>query len=192
MSVASARVEGEALVVQFRGGGEGTIASRLVDRVDPDEVAWPVEAVDASAAPVQTPGMPDLPGLETLAAKPFGALIANAAATHGVDVRLVHAVIEAESNYQPRARSPKGAKGLMQLMPDTARQYKVRDPYDPLANIDAGVRHLKSLLGRFDLTMALAAYNAGEGAVRRYNGLPPFAETRSYVTRILRRVGAGM
>jgi soluble lytic murein transglycosylase-like protein len=106
-----------------------------------------------------------------------------------VDVRLVHAVIEAESNYQPRARSPKGAKGLMQLMPATARQYAVRDPYDPRANIDAGVRHLKDLLGRFDLGLALAAYNAGEGTVRRHGGLPPFAETQRYVARILQRLG---
>ncbi len=192
MSVASARLEGESVVVRFRDGGEGTIASRLIDRVDPDEVPWPFEAREAAPVSVQAAVVPDLPALETLAAKPFGSLIATAAATHGVDVRLVHAVIEAESNYQPRARSPKGAKGLMQLMPDTARQYKVRDPYDPLANIDAGVRHLKSLLGRFNLAMALAAYNAGEGAVQRYGGLPPFAETRSYVARILQRVGGGM
>ena len=101
----------------------------------------------------------------------------------------MHAVIEAESNYRPRARSRTGAKGLMQLMPATARQYAVENPYDPRANIDAGVRHLKDLLSRFDLRLALAAYNAGEGAVRAYGGLPPFAETRSYVTRILRSVG---
>jgi soluble lytic murein transglycosylase-like protein len=120
---------------------------------------------------------------------PFANLIAASATTHGVDVRLVHAVIEAESNYQPRARSPKGAKGLMQLMPATARQYAVRDPYDPKANIEAGVRHLKDLLSRFDVGLALAAYNAGEATVRRYGGLPPYAETRSYVARILTRVG---
>jgi soluble lytic murein transglycosylase-like protein len=106
-----------------------------------------------------------------------------------VDLRLVHAVIEAESNYQPRARSRTGAKGLMQLMPATARLYAVRDPYDPRTNIEAGVRHLKSLLSRFELGLALAAYNAGEGAVRTYGGLPPFAETRAYVARILRQVG---
>jgi soluble lytic murein transglycosylase-like protein len=77
----------------------------------------------------------------------------------------------------------------MQLMPATARLYAVRDPYDPRTNIEAGVRHLKSLLSRFELGLALAAYNAGEGAVRTYGGLPPFAETRAYVARILRQVG---
>jgi soluble lytic murein transglycosylase-like protein len=117
-------------------------------------------------------------------------LIATSAAAYGVDVRLVHAVIEAESNYQPRARSKKGAKGLMQLMPATARQYAVRDPYDPRTNIDAGVRHLKDLLTRFDVGLALAAYNAGEATVRRFGGLPPYSETRDYVSRILRRVGS--
>ena len=77
----------------------------------------------------------------------------------------------------------------MQLMPATARQYALRDPYDPQTNIEAGVRHLKDLLDRFDVGLALAAYNAGEAAVRRYGGVPPFAETRNYVARILRRVG---
>jgi soluble lytic murein transglycosylase-like protein len=129
------------------------------------------------------------PGSSVLAGRPFADLIAASAAAHGVDVRLVHAVIEAESNYQPRARSRAGARGLMQLMPATARQYAVRDAYDPKANIDAGVRHLKDLLSRFDVSLALAAYNAGEGAVRAYGGLPPFAETRRYVAKILHRVG---
>ena len=101
----------------------------------------------------------------------------------------MHAVIEQESNYQPRARSKKGAKGLMQLMPDTARQYGVRNSYDPKSNLDAGVRHLKDLMSRMDLPFALAAYNAGEATVRRYGGLPPFPETQAYVRNILRKVG---
>ena len=78
--------------------------------------------------------------------------------------------------------------GLMQLMPATARQYALRDPYDPAGNIDAGARHLRTLLDRFDLPVALAAYNAGEAAVARYGGVPPFRETRAYVARILRLV----
>jgi hypothetical protein len=81
-----------------------------------------------------------------------------------------------------------GAMGLMQLMPTTARQYAVANPYDPQSNIDAGARHLRALLDRFDVSLALAAYNAGEGAVRRFGGIPPYAETRSYVRRILRLV----
>ena len=104
--------------------------------------------------------------------------------------RLVQAVIEVESNFEHRARSRKGAMGLMQLMPSTARQYAVANPYDPRSNIDAGARHLRTLLDRFDVSRALAAYNAGEGAVRRFGGIPPYPETRSYVRRILRLVDA--
>ena len=126
---------------------------------------------------------------EVLAARPYAELISTVAATHHVDARLVHAVIEQESNYQPRARSKKGREGLMQLMPDTARQYGVRNSYDPKANLEAGVRHLKDLMSRLDLPIALAAYNAGEATVRRYGGLPPFPETQAYVRSILRRVG---
>ena len=125
-----------------------------------------------------------------LAARPFAELISSVAAAHNLDKRLVHAVIEQESNYQVRARSKKGAKGLMQLMPDTARQYGVRNSYEPRANVEAGVRHLKDLMTRLGLPMALAAYNAGEATIRRYGGLPPFPETQSYVRNILRRVGS--
>lgn len=126
---------------------------------------------------------------EVLATRPYAELISTVAKAHEVDARLVHAVIEQESNYQPRARSPKGARGLMQLMPATARMYGVRDYYDPKANLEAGVRHLKGLLSRLDLPVALAAYNAGEGTVQRYGGLPPYPETQSYVRNILRKVG---
>jgi soluble lytic murein transglycosylase-like protein len=185
MSVASARVDGDRMVIALRGGGEGNVPLSMVERVDPDEIPYP----EPAAADAGTPATPAGPQDAVLASRPFAELIAAAAATHGVDVRLVHAVIEAESNYRPRARSSKGAKGLMQLMPATARQYAVKDPYDPKANIEAGVRHLKDLLTRFDVALALAAYNAGEATVQRYRGLPPFAETRGYVARILARLG---
>jgi soluble lytic murein transglycosylase-like protein len=79
--------------------------------------------------------------------------------------------------------------GLMQLMPATARQYAVTDPYDPAANIEAGIKHLKSLLKRFPETLALAAYNAGDAAVERFGGIPPYAETRNYVSRVLQLLG---
>ena len=188
MSVTAARVDGDRLVLSLRDGGEASVPRALVARLDPDEVvdaeAPPAELAPAGPAPSR--GVAALPALD---GRPFADVIAAAAAAHGVDVRLVHAVIEAESNYQPRARSPKGARGLMQLMPGTARQYAVRDPYDPGANIDAGVRHLKALLTRFELSQALAAYNAGEAAVRQHGGIPPFAETRAYVARILGRIG---
>ena len=108
---------------------------------------------------------------------------------YGVPRELVHAVIEVESGWQPAAVSPKGAAGIMQLMPATARQYAVRNPYDPITNIEAGTRHLKSLLARFPTAVALAAYNAGDGAVERFGGIPPFAETRRYVARVLQLIG---
>ena len=109
-----------------------------------------------------------------------------AAARHNVDANLVRAVIKVESNFNPRAVSRKGAMGLMQLMPQTARSLRVAHPFDPTENVDAGVRHLKQLLENFggDLKLSLAAYNAGAGAVQRHNGVPPYAETQAYVRQI--------
>jgi len=106
-----------------------------------------------------------------------------------VDPLLVRALIQVESNYQPKARSPRGAMGLMQLMPSTAKEYSVRNPFDPRANIEAGIKHLKSLIDRFGVEIALAAYNAGEGAVQKFNGIPPYRETQAYVSRILSLAG---
>src|SRR5205814_1278415 len=107
---------------------------------------------------------------------------------YGVSERLVQAVIRVESAFNPRAVSVKGAQGLMQLMPETATMLGVRNSFDPQQNIDGGVRHLRGLIDRFgnDLPLALAAYNAGEKAVVANRGIPPYPETRDYVTRILR------
>ena len=108
-----------------------------------------------------------------------------------VPADLVAAVIEAESDNNPRAVSRRGARGLMQLMPKTARTLGVRDPFDPRANIDAGVRHLRALMDRFgsnNLPLVLAAYNAGEVAVIKHRGVPPYRETRAYVKRILKKL----
>jgi soluble lytic murein transglycosylase-like protein len=112
--------------------------------------------------------------------------IEEAAARHNVDPDLVRAVIKVESNFNPRAVSRKGAMGLMQLMPATARRYDVSNPFDARQNVDAGVRHLKGLLENFrgNVPLTLAAYNAGEGAVERSGGIPPYTETRNYVRRI--------
>jgi soluble lytic murein transglycosylase-like protein len=194
MSVKSCLVEAETATLRLRDGGEVTFPASILARVDPDEVPYPedapVEAVApdapvASFAPVALALVPEA----VLAARPYAELISTVAATHKLDARLVHAVIEQESNYQARARSKKGAKGLMQLMPDTARQYGVRNSYDPKANLEAGVRHLKDLMSRLELPLALAAYNAGEATIKRYGGVPPYAETQNYVRSILRRVG---
>ena len=112
---------------------------------------------------------------------------------HGVPERLVAAVIRVESGFNSRAVSRKGARGLMQLMPATAAILGVRDSFDPEDNIDGGVRHLRGLLDQYgnNIPLALAAYNAGEGAVAKYGGIPPYAETQAYVERILAIVGGG-
>ncbi|KAA6187900.1 lytic transglycosylase domain-containing protein [Thiohalocapsa marina] len=123
----------------------------------------------------------------------FAALIDATAKRHGIDPELVHAVIRAESSYNPRAKSPAGACGLMQLMPATAERFGVRDRWDPAQNIRGGVAYLRLLMERFDgdLRLVLAAYNAGEGAVAKYgNRVPPYRETRAYVRKVMGYLGA--
>ena len=178
LSVESHRMEGDRLVLVLRSGGEIACSPSVVARIAPDEVPY----AEPAPVPVATAGDAGLP---------LDHIVREAAARNRLDPRLLMAVIRVESNFQPRARSPKGAMGLMQLMPDTARQYEVADAYDAHANVDAGARHLRSLLDRFDLSLALAAYNAGEAAVRRFGGIPPYRETQDYVRRILSLVQHG-
>jgi soluble lytic murein transglycosylase-like protein len=175
VSVKSHRLDGGSITLVLPDGGEITFDQSLVTSIAPDEVPYPEPATEppATAAVAAVPAVP------------YAGLIDATAARHGVDPQLVRAVIQVESAYQPSARSRKGAMGLMQLMPHTARQYAVKNPYDPTANIEAGIRHLKTLLQRFELSVALAAYNAGIGAVERFGGIPPYQETREYVSRVL-------
>jgi len=177
MSVKGHRVDGDSVVLALRTGGEIVMESSMIARFAPDEVPYPEPVVEPPAAVVAA--------VEPAGDVPYGAIIDKVSAEQDVPAKLVRAVIQVESAYQERARSPKGAMGLMQLMPATAKQYGVKDPYDPASNIEAGIKHLKGLLQRLPVALALAAYNAGEGAVQRFNGIPPYPETRSYVSRIL-------
>jgi len=151
-----------------------------------------------------TPSRPDVrpvPGLEgiklslpsDLPRTPYDPFIQRVASEQGLDPSLIKAVALVESGFDPRAVSPKGARGLMQLMPATARRYGVRDPHDPYENLYAGTRHLRDLLVEFqgDLPLALAAYNAGAGAVRRSGGIPAYRETRDYVRKVTAKLGRG-
>jgi hypothetical protein len=181
LSVKDYRYEGDRIVLGLRAGGSIVCDAALVEAITPDEVPYPEPAPEPPDAVTELPPV--------ASSTRFAELIEPLATRHGVSPRLVRAVVEVESNYQPTARSRKGAMGLMQLMPATARRYALANPYDPRENLDAGIRHLRSLLDRYGLRLALAAYNAGEGAVQRYGGVPPFTETRNYVTRVLQRAG---
>jgi soluble lytic murein transglycosylase-like protein len=183
MSVKSHRFEGTSLVLTLRSGGEVVCEPSLIASIEQDEVPYP-EAPDAAPAEPMSPHT-----IQRLASR-YGEIIDKVSADNGVDAMLVRAVIQVESAYRPTARSRKGAMGLMQLMPATARQYGVKNPYDPESNIKGGIKHLKMLLARFPKALALAAYNAGETAVERFGGIPPYPETRAYVSRVLALAGS--
>ena len=178
LSITAHRSDGEMMVMTLRAGGEMVCDPALIVRFAPDEVPYP-ELVETAEPP------PPI----VAEAVPYGEIIDKVAAAHHVDARLVRAMIAVESGYQERARSRKGAMGLMQLMPATARRFNVTDPYNPQANIEGGISYLKTLLDRFPERLAIAAYNAGEAAVARFRGIPPYAETRDYVARVLQIVG---
>jgi len=176
MKAASYSVEGETV--------------RIID--EKSEIAIPlswVREIRTFADPEPTAPVPQMAAVDENLENDFeySDLVLSLAKKHQVDWKLVAAVMKAESNFNPRAVSPKGARGLMQLMPGTARLYRVTDPYDPVQNIDAGVRHLKMLMNRFPgkLDLVLAAYNSGEKTVDRFKGIPPFSETQSYVKKVL-------
>lgn len=183
LSVKDHRNDGDSIVLTLRSGGEVTCDKTLVERIVPDEVPHPDPVVAAAQQP--KPQVPAQDRGASLKVSPYTELIVNTAQTYGVDPILVQALVQVESNYQPRARSSKGAMGLMQLMPSVAKEYRVRNAYDPKANVEAGVQKLKTLIEKYGTELALAAYNAGEAAVDKFNGVPPYRETRSYVSRIM-------
>jgi soluble lytic murein transglycosylase-like protein len=143
------------------------------------------ETPPVECAPVNLPAR-----LQSMRAMGIDCHIKDVATRYGVAEDLIAAIIEVESSFDPRAVSRRGARGLMQLMPATAALLGVGDPFDPRENIEAGVRHLRALMDQFDndLPLVLAAYNAGAQAVVQYRGIPPYPQTRQYVSRILRQL----
>jgi len=189
------RMVGNLIVFSLAGGGEVGVPPSNVLRIeeqasapvtDPQQTHPPRTAA-APAAPAPA-GVSELPRVSPFDPEPgVRALIARIARDQKVDPRLVEAMVKVESNFDPFAVSSKGAMGLMQLMPKTARRYQVGNTFDPVENLRGGTRYIKELMERYgEIRLALAAYNAGEEAVDRYGGVPPFRETREYVVRILR------
>ncbi len=162
-----------ANILLYVAGGSVVVSSADVVRFEPEDTFTPVPAGDAANLP-------------------FAEQIHAAAAQNGLDEKLVSSVISAESNFNSRAVSPKHAMGLMQLMPRTAADLAVSNPFDPAQNIDAGTRYLKQLLDQYhgNLTLALAAYNAGPGVVAQYRGVPPFPATHRYIRRVKKKLTA--
>lgn len=177
------------LVVGILAAGAGSAEAEVYRLLAPDGTA---HYTNAPTDPrYQRDGLSPRPGVTwtrmQLTSLPYAEEVTAAAGRYGIPAPLIHAVIRVESGYNPRAVSRRGAQGLMQLMPETAALLGVRDSFNPYQNIDAGARHLRGLMERFgdDLPLVLAAYNAGEQAVVTYRGVPPFQETRQYVSRVI-------
>jgi hypothetical protein len=167
-----------------------------------DDLLYYVEGGEVVFTNLPQSGTKPVPGMrkswsvhagQPLPSTRYDPFIERVATEMSIDPALIKAVALVESGFNPRAVSPKGAQGLMQLMPATARSYGVSDPHDPYQNLRAGAQHLRSLLDEFDgdLTLALAAYNAGSGAVRRHGGVPRYRETQDYVRKVEGHLSGG-
>jgi soluble lytic murein transglycosylase-like protein len=176
----TARVEAlEALLAQARAGFTGTGTSTTAGAPASTDFASALQSATASA-PGAAPAGPEAGGQ-------YDSLIATAAQRNGIDPSLLHGLIQQESGFDPNSQSGAGAQGLTQLMPGTASSMGVSNPLDPAESIEGGARYLGQLLRQFggNTTDALAAYNAGPGAVSKYGGVPPYQETQDYVTKVL-------
>ena len=195
MKVSGFKAREDAMELTLSSGGSFTVPLSRIDRIVDDEIV-PQQIVEEVKKIVEAEGIfPKKSWRYSEASKPifkskFDATIIEAAKKFDVDAALVSAVIKAESDFNPREMSNKGAQGLMQLMPGTAARFGVTDSFDPVANIYGGTRYLRWLLTKFDgnADLAVAAYNAGEGNVWKYNGVPPFRETINYITRIAKNI----
>jgi soluble lytic murein transglycosylase-like protein len=182
IKVDDARLEGSEIVLELKGGGTLKVSAVRIDRVIADEV----EESDSGNPFAEADCPASWSDLELPEKLPFRTPIASAARAADLDPWLVAAVVQAESAFDPAAVSRAGAAGLMQLMPAAAAEHKVRDVFDPVENLRGGAEHLRTMLDRFEtLPLALAAYNAGATTVERYEGIPPYRETRDYVRRVL-------
>ncbi len=175
LAIARHETSGPVTRLYLAGGGVVEIASDTVRGFEADEYVPPplAEPVPAAASVFDSGDL--------------GQIVRRTSERHGLDPDLIYSVIRAESGGNPRAVSPKGAGGLMQLMPATARELNVSDVFDPAQNVDGGARYLRQLLALYknDLALALAAYNAGPERVAAYRGVPPYRETRNYVSRVI-------
>ena len=178
----------EELEIRLPGGGSYRVDLARVDRIVDDEVVIDLVAVEDPGGATATFDLSYAADRKPLFGTAYDDLIEREARRSNIDASFVSALIRAESNYEPRAVSRKGARGLMQLMPATARRLSVSKPFDPASNVRGGVRYLRELVDRFGPhpELILAAYNAGEGAVEAYGGVPPYRETVAYVNRILK------
>ena len=189
-------VEEDVVHLTLQGGGKISLPLLRVDRIVDDEII-PVEVVEEVKKIVEEQGgvFPRRSWRYSEESMPlwdskYNEIIIKAARFHDVDAALVSAVIKAESDYDPKTVSHKGARGLMQLMPATAKRFGVRNSFDPEQNIYAGTKYLRWLLDKFDgnADLAVAGYNAGEGNIAKYDGVPPFRETVNYINRIARHI----
>lgn len=188
VKAAGYRLLPDELEIDLPGGGSYRVDLARIERIVDDEVVADSVAVEERGfPPAAAYDLSYREGRRPLFGTSYDGLIEREAKRWNVDASFVSALIRAESNYEPRAISRKGARGLMQLMPATARRLSVSRPFDPAANVRGGVHYLRQLLDRFGdrPDLVLAAYNAGEAAVETYGGVPPYRETVAYVHRIL-------
>jgi Transglycosylase SLT domain len=195
MKIDAYAVDAETIHLTLQGGGKMSLPLLRVERIVDDEIVTP-EVVEEVKKIVEEGGVfPRRSWTFSEESRPlwdskYNEIIIDAARHHDVDAALVSAVIKAESDYNPKVVSHKGARGLMQLMPATAKRFGVTDSFDPKQNIYAGTKYLRWLLKKFDgnADLAVAAYNAGEGNVWKYDGVPPFRETVNYINRIAKHI----
>ena len=190
-------VEEDVVHLTLQGGGKISLPLLRIDRIIDDEIVAAAEIVAEATKIVEERGgvFPNRSWRFSEESMPlwnskYNDIIIKAARYHDIDAALVSAVIKAESDYNPKTVSHKGARGLMQLMPATAARFGVRNSFDPEQNIYAGTKYLRWLLDKFggNADLAVAGYNAGEGNIKKYDGVPPFRETVNYINRIARHI----